>query len=63
MANSTLPEYITFKIATEAVLLSQNFKTFFVSQLWWVTGVLGMLLLKTLKGWQHCIISKSNLLI
>lgn len=62
MANSTLPEYITFKIATEAVLLSQNFKTFFVSQLWWVTGVLGMLLLKTLKGWQHCI-SKSNLLI
>ena len=59
-ANAILPEYITLKSAAVAVFLRQNFETFFASQLWWATWVLGTLLLKILKG---CINSKSSLFI
>ena len=59
-ANVILPEYIPLKCAAGVVFLRHNFETFFASQLWWATWVLGMLLLKILKG---CINSKSSLFI
>ena len=59
-ANVILSEYIALKTTANAVLLRRNLETFFASQLWWATWVLGMLLLKILKG---CINSKSSLFI